>query len=145
MDNKIAVVQLRYTRTQHIDVNVSNYIYCTMLQVILTPSCRVSGYPRQVIKVATLLRRLRFIWTALPTVITLIPIIPLGTYNTTSWYIFFRDDATSLVHLSSLTTAVCLSLLTRLLHWTASFYWLFPFLLWTFHWLFSFYSSGLTT
>jgi hypothetical protein len=25
--------------------------YCTMLQVILTPTCRVSGYPRQVIKV----------------------------------------------------------------------------------------------
>jgi hypothetical protein len=36
-----------------------------------TPTCRVSGYPRQVIKVETLLRRLRFIWTALPTVITL--------------------------------------------------------------------------
>jgi hypothetical protein len=26
-----------------------------MLQVILTPTCRVSGYPRQVIKVETLL------------------------------------------------------------------------------------------
>jgi hypothetical protein len=85
-----------------------------MLQVILTPTCRVSGYPRQVIKVPTLLRRLRFIWTALTTV------IPLGTYNTSSWYIFLRDDATPLVHLSSLTTAVCLSLLTRLFHWTAS-------------------------
>jgi hypothetical protein len=46
--------------------------YCTMLQVILTPTCRVSGYPRQVIEVETLLRRLRFICTALPTVITLI-------------------------------------------------------------------------
>jgi hypothetical protein len=45
--------------------------YCAMLQVILTPTCRVSGYPRQVIKVDTLLRQLRFIWTALPTVITL--------------------------------------------------------------------------
>jgi hypothetical protein len=29
------------------------------------------GYPRQVIKVETLLRQLRFIWAALPTVITL--------------------------------------------------------------------------
>jgi hypothetical protein len=80
----------------------------------------VSGYPRQVIEVATLLRRLRFIWTALPTVITLITIIPLGTYNTSTWYMFLRDDATPLVHLSSLMTAVFLSLLTRLLHWTAS-------------------------
>jgi hypothetical protein len=97
------------------------WTFCTVLQVILTPTCRVSGYPRQVIKVATLLRQLRFIWTALPTVITLITIIPLGTYNTSSWYIFVRADATSLVHLSSLMTAVCLSLLTRLLHWTASF------------------------
>jgi hypothetical protein len=25
--------------------------YCTMLQVILTPTCRVSGYPRQVIEI----------------------------------------------------------------------------------------------
>jgi hypothetical protein len=104
----------------------SNIVQCsdtsvTCLQVILTPTCRVSGYPRQVIKVATLLRRLRFIWTALPTVITLITIIPLGTYTTSSWYIFFPDDATPLVHLSSLMSAVCLSLLTRLLHWTASF------------------------
>jgi hypothetical protein len=79
------------------------------------------GYPRQVIEVETLLRRLRFIWTALPTVITLITIIPLGTYNTSSWCILLRDDATPLVHLSSLMTAVCLSLLTRLLHGTASF------------------------
>jgi hypothetical protein len=72
-------------------------IYCTMLQVILTPTCPVSGYPRQVIKVATLLRKLRFIWTALPTVITLITIIPLGTYTTSSWYIFLsrRCDPTS--------------------------------------------------
>jgi hypothetical protein len=84
--------------------------YCTVLQVLLTPTCRVSGYPRQVIKVETLLRRLRFIWTALPTVMTHITNIPLGTYNTISWYIFFRDDATPLVHLSSLMTAVCLSL-----------------------------------
>jgi hypothetical protein len=73
--------------------------YCTLLQVILTPTCRVSGYPRQVIRVEVL-RQLRFIWTALPTVITLITIIPLGTYNTSSWYIF----------LFSLMTAVCLSL-----------------------------------
>jgi hypothetical protein len=29
--------------------------YCTMLQVILTPTCRVSGYPRQVIKVESCL------------------------------------------------------------------------------------------
>jgi hypothetical protein len=58
------------------------------LQVIRTPTCRVSGYPRQVIKVAMLLRQLRFVCTALPTVITLITIIPLGTYNTSSWYIF---------------------------------------------------------
>jgi hypothetical protein len=67
---------------------------CTMLQVIVTPTCRVSGYPRQVIRVDALLRQLRFIWTALPTVITLVTIIPLGTYNTSSWYIFllFFDD-----------------------------------------------------
>jgi hypothetical protein len=67
------------------------------LQVILTPTCRVSGYPRQVIKVETLLRQLRFIWTALPTVITLITIIPLGTYDNSSWYIFLsrRCDPTS--------------------------------------------------
>jgi hypothetical protein len=96
----------------------------------------VSEYPLQVIKVATLLRQLRFIWTALPTVITLITIIPLGTYNISSWYIFLRDNATPLVHLSSLMTAVCLSLLTRLLHWTASFTFCFLLLLWTscFHW-----------
>jgi Na+/melibiose symporter-like transporter len=72
-----------------------------MLQVLLTSTFHMSGYPRQVIKVETLLRRLRFIWTALPTVITLITIIPLGTYTTSSWYIFLRDDATPLVHLSS--------------------------------------------
>jgi hypothetical protein len=95
---------------------------CTLLQVILTPTFHVSGYLRQVIKVDVLLRRLCFIWTALPTVITLITIISLGTYNTSSWYIFLWDDATPLVHLSALMTAVCLSLLTRLLHWTASFY-----------------------
>jgi hypothetical protein len=139
--------------------NKSTLIYCdvlwhqcTMLQVILTPTCRVSGYPRQVIKVATLLRQLRFIWTALPTVITLITIIPLGTYNTSSWYIFlFRDDATQLVHLSSLMTAVCLSLLTKLLHWTSCFLSsLLPFTtvdlfsLSTIHWLLSFYNFGLT-
>jgi hypothetical protein len=105
----------------------------TCLQVILTPTCRVSGYPRQVIKVETLLRRLRFIWAALPTVITLITIIPLGTYNTSSWYIFLRDDAIPLVHLSSLMTVVCLSLLTRLLHWTASFTDCSPFI--TLDWL----------
>jgi hypothetical protein len=93
------------------------------LQVILTPTCRVSGYPRQVIKVATLLRQLRFICTALPTVITLITIIPLGTYSTSSWYIFLRDHATPLVHLSSLMNAVCLSLpFTDRLYWLL--YWL---------------------
>jgi hypothetical protein len=75
-----------------------------MLQVILTPTCRVSGYPRQVIRV-DVLRQLRFIWTALPTVITLITITPLGTYNTSSWYIF----------LFSLMTAVYLSFTTLLL------------------------------
>jgi hypothetical protein len=99
--------------------------YCTMLQVILTPTCRVSGYPRQVIKVETLLRRLRFIWTALPTVITHITIIPLGTFNSTSWYIFFRDDATPLVYLSSLMTAVRLSLRSWLTPLDCFFYWLF--------------------
>jgi hypothetical protein len=103
--------------------------WCTMLQVILTPTCPVSGYPLQVIEVDAALGQLRFICTPLPTVITLITIIPLGTYNTTSWYIFLWDDATLLVHLSSLMTAVCLSLLTRLLHWTASFTGLLPFLL----------------
>jgi hypothetical protein len=117
--------------------------YCTMFRVLLEPTCRVSRYPRQVIEVDAL-GRLRFIWTALPTVITLITIISLGTYNTSSWYIFLRDDATPLVHLSSLMTAVCLSLLTRLLHWTASFTDCF------FHWtptftgLLSFYNFGLT-
>jgi hypothetical protein len=95
-----------------------------MLQVILTPTCRVSGYPRQVIEVETLLRRLRFIWTALSTVIAQITIIPLGTYNTSSWYIFLRDDATPQVHLSSLMTAVCLSL-----PFTDRFYWLLSWLL----------------
>jgi hypothetical protein len=50
-----------------------------MLTVILTPTCRVSGYPRQVIKVATLLRQLRFISTVLPTVITL--------NNYTTWHL----------------------------------------------------------
>jgi hypothetical protein len=95
------------------------------LQVILTPTCRVSGYPRQVIKLAMLLRQLRFICTALPTVMTLITVIPLSTYNTSSWYIFLWDDATPLVHLSSLMTAVFLSL---------SFYWpliLLLYWLWT--------------
>jgi hypothetical protein len=71
--------------------------------------CRVSGYPRQVIEVDAS-------WTttlysaALTTVTTLITIILLGTYNSSSWYIFLWDDATTLVHLSSLMTAVCLSL-----------------------------------
>jgi hypothetical protein len=46
----------------------------------------------------------------LPTVITL-KIISIRTCNTSSWYIFFRDDATTLVHHSSLMTAVCLKLL----------------------------------
>jgi hypothetical protein len=82
-----------------LDVTVKDYIreqivtcYDTgvrRLQVILTPTCRVSGYPRQVIKVAMLLRQLRFIWTALPTVMTLITIIPLGTYNTSSCLLEF--------------------------------------------------------
>jgi hypothetical protein len=108
---------------------------CTMLQVILTPTCRMSGYPRQVIKVDALLRRLRFIWTALPTVITLITIIPLGTYNTLSWYIF----------LFSLMTAVCLSLswlgcFTGLLPFLLCFLLLLSFLLL----LLSFYNFGLT-
>jgi hypothetical protein len=75
--------------------------------------------------------------TALSTVITHITIIPLGTYNTTSWYIFFWDDATSLVHLylvfsgnrsllqSSILTDSSwvwsqLTLLTELLNWTVS-------------------------
>jgi hypothetical protein len=110
-----AQFQVKYNIRSPVDTNVQ------CLWFICTATCRVSGYPRQVIKVATLLRRLRFIWTALPTAITHITIIPLGTYNTSSWYIFFRDDATPLVHLSSLMTAVCLSLLTRLLHWTTSF------------------------
>jgi hypothetical protein len=114
----------------------SDYYIVTCLQVILTPTCRVSGYPRQVIKVA-LLRRLRFIWTALPTVITHITIIPLGTYNSSSWYIFLRDDATSLVHLSSLMTAVCLRLpfTTRdwLLFWLS--YWLLLLTLLLTYWL----------
>jgi hypothetical protein len=87
-----------------------------------------------------LVRRLRFICTALPTVITLITIIPLGTYNTSSWYIFLRDDATPLVHLSSLMTAVCLSLLTRLLHWTGLDF-LLPFLTASFPHCFLFYSG----
>jgi hypothetical protein len=80
-----------------------------VLQVVLTPTCGVSGYPRQVIIVDAAETTTVYL-TALPTVITLITIIPLGTYNTTGWYIFFRDDATPLVHLSSLMTAVRLSL-----------------------------------
>jgi hypothetical protein len=98
--------------------------------VILTPTCRVSGSPRQVIKVAKLLRQLRFICTALPTVIT---IIPLGTYNTSSWYIFLRDDATGP---SIFFDDRCLleSLLTRLLPFTTVLLLLlFPFLLSTLH------------
>jgi hypothetical protein len=52
----------------------------------------------------------------------LITIIPHGTYNSSSWYIFLWDDATPLVHPSSLMIAVCLSLLlTKLLCWTAVF------------------------
>jgi hypothetical protein len=46
------------------------HIYCTMLQVILTPTCRVSGYPQQVIKVDAAETTTVYI-TALPTVITL--------------------------------------------------------------------------
>jgi hypothetical protein len=86
------------------------------LQVILTPTCRVSGYPRQVIRVDVVLRRLRFICTALPTVITLITIIALGTYNTSSWYIFLFPTSSSLFFDDR-----CLleSLLTRLLPFTA--------------------------
>jgi hypothetical protein len=80
-----------------------------MLQVILTSTCRVSGYPRQVIKVDASWTTTLYL-AALTTVTTLITIIPLGTYNTSNWYIFLRDDATPLVHLSSLMTAVCLSL-----------------------------------
>jgi hypothetical protein len=83
------------TAVWRVVTNSDTSVQC--LQVILTPTCRVSGYPRQVIKVETLLRRLRFIWTALPTAITLITIIPLGTYTTSSWYIFLsrRCDSTS--------------------------------------------------
>jgi hypothetical protein len=91
--------------------------------------------PRQVIKVDAAETTTLYL-TALPTVITHITIIPLGTYNTTSWYIFFRDDATSLVFsllwwlLSAwvfdpdwLHLSLCqLTLLTGLLLWTASFY-----------------------
>jgi hypothetical protein len=80
---------------KEITVQLKSIVTC--LQVILTQTCHGSGYPRQVIKVETLLRRLRFIWTALPTAITHITIIPLGTYNTSSWYIFLRDNATPLV------------------------------------------------
>jgi hypothetical protein len=54
-----------------------------VLQVILTPNCRVSGYPQQVIKVDTALTTTVYL-TALPTVMAHIKIIPLGTYNTTS-------------------------------------------------------------
>jgi hypothetical protein len=55
-----------------------------------------AGGCRTVIEVDAL-GRLLFIWTALPTVITLITIISLGTYNTSSWYIFLsrRCDPTS--------------------------------------------------
>jgi hypothetical protein len=60
-------------RNEHIAVfwpiHFNNIVPC--LGSFCTATCRVSGYPRQVIKVATLLRQLRFIWTALPTVITL--------------------------------------------------------------------------
>jgi hypothetical protein len=90
------------------------------LQVILTPTCRVSGYARQVIEVDASWTTTVYL-AALTTVTTLITNIPLGTYNSSSWYIFLWDDATPLVHLSSLMTPVCLSLLlTKLLCWTAS-------------------------
>jgi hypothetical protein len=93
-------------------------VWC--LQVILTPTCHVSSYPRQVIEVDASWTTTLFL-AALTTVTTLITIIPLGTYTSSSWYIFLWDDATPLVHLSSLMTAVCLSLLsTKLLCWTAS-------------------------
>jgi hypothetical protein len=47
----------------------NNIVQC--LGSFCTETWRVSGYPWQVLKVETLLRQLRFIWTALPTVITL--------------------------------------------------------------------------
>jgi hypothetical protein len=74
---------------------------CTMLQVILTPTCRVSGYPRQVIKIGTLYL------TALTRHLQYFELVYLP--------LFFDDR--------------CLleSLLTRLLHWTASFYYCRPF------------------
>jgi hypothetical protein len=91
---------------------------CTGLQVILTPTCRVSGYPRQVIKVATLLRQLRFIWTALPTVITLITL----RAGISSYFLWWPLSAwvcfTGLLPFTTLDLSLTALLLLLWTHWT---------------------------
>jgi hypothetical protein len=73
-----------------------------------TPTCRVSGYPWQVIRVRRCLDDYVFSDSATNSYNTYNNYTT--RHNTTSWYIFFRDDVTPLVHLSSLMTAVRLSL-----------------------------------
>jgi hypothetical protein len=118
---------------------------CTMLQVILTPTCRVSGYPRRIIKVATLLRQLRFIWTALPTLITLnnyttrhlqhfeLVYLPSRRCDPTSPPLF--SDVRCLLESSDWTAS-----LDCFFHWTSCF----RLLLSAFHWLLSSYNFELT-
>jgi hypothetical protein len=79
---------------------------CSTFAGFLTPTRRVSWYPRRVIKGRRFFADYSlFTHTALTVVTTLIMTIPLGTYNSSSWYI-----------LSCPVTAVFLSLL-----WTNSF------------------------
>jgi hypothetical protein len=92
-------------------------------RLFLTPTCRVSGYPWQVIKVDA----------SLPTTLYLIHSANncYNTYNryttrhlySSSWYLLLRR-CDPLVHLSPLMTAVCLSLLlTKLRHWFCCLHW----------------------
>jgi hypothetical protein len=98
-----------------------------MLQVLLTPTCHVSGYPRQVIIVEAAETTTVYLDSATNSYNTYNN-YTTRHFNTTSWYIFFRDDATSLVHLSTLSTLVtsrCLSLRSRLTLLESDPNWLF--------------------
>jgi hypothetical protein len=57
-------------------------------RLFLTPTRRVSWYPRRVIKGSAFSADYSLFNTALTTVTTLIIVIPHGTYNSSSWYIF---------------------------------------------------------
>jgi hypothetical protein len=57
-------------------------------RLFLTPTRRVSWYPRRVIKGSGFSADYSLFNTALTIVTTLIIVIPLGTYNSSSWYIF---------------------------------------------------------